>query len=230
MPIFDFISTHKYVPLGANVRGMRCASVLLRLDEVQRLVADVVVGKASRVQEYLGDLRHTLKSKPEGTDMDMPQEKQHNTLVREGDEFNRDPMYYCAVCGVAHTRDYKVCDGLRKPLVSTVIGDSFKKASAEGQQAKQPQLQTLSQLLDQRGNRYGTFKGHAEITQQLKDVIGLGLKARNKQLAPDQLEALDMICHKIGRIVNGDPDYDDSWVDIAGYAQLVADRLQGKVR
>ena len=35
-----------------------------------------------------------------------------------------------------------------------------------------------------------------------------------------------MICHKIGRIVNGDPDYADSWIDIAGYAKLVADRLE----
>jgi hypothetical protein len=41
---------------------------------------------------------------------------------------------------------------------------------------------------------------------------------------------MDMIMHKIGRIVNGDPDYADSWVDIAGYAKLVADRLDGVVR
>jgi hypothetical protein len=37
-----------------------------------------------------------------------------------------------------------------------------------------------------------------------------------------------MICHKLGRIVNGDPNYADSWIDIAGYAKLVADRLEGK--
>jgi len=52
-------------------------------------------------------------------------------------------------------------------------------------------------------------------------------------MAPDQWEALDMICSKISRIVNGDPDYDDSWVDIAGYAQLIVNRLredQGKVK
>jgi hypothetical protein len=42
----------------------------------------------------------------------------------------------------------------------------------------------------------------------------------------DQREALDMIAHKIGRILNGDPNYADSWVDIAGYAKLVADRLE----
>lgn len=83
-------------------------------------------------------------------------------------------------------------------------------------------------ILTERGKRYGLFTGHAEITQQLKKVVFNGLG--DKRLADDQQEALDMICHKIGRIVNGDPDYADSWVDIAGYAKLVADRLEGVVR
>ena len=39
-----------------------------------------------------------------------------------------------------------------------------------------------------------------------------------------------MIAHKIGRILNGDPNYADSWVDIAGYAQLVANELEGIIR
>lgn len=91
-------------------------------------------------------------------------------------------------------------------------------------------MQTLTETLDQRGSRYGKFTGHAEITQLLKAVIASGLAKRDKTLMPDQQEALDMICHKIGRIVNGDPDYDDSWIDIAGYAQLVADRLRGVER
>ena len=50
---------------------------------------------------------------------------------------------------------------------------------------------------------------------------------RGCDLSPDQREALEMIAHKIARILNGDPDYADSWHDIAGYAQLVADRLNG---
>ena len=37
-------------------------------------------------------------------------------------------------------------------------------------------------------------------------------------------EALDMIAHKIGRICAGNPNFKDHWADIAGYAQLVADR------
>ena len=89
---------------------------------------------------------------------------------------------------------------------------------------------TINEILTERGNRYGKFTGHAEVTQMLKTVVASALVKRNKTLAPDQQESLDMILHKIGRIVNGDPDYDDSWVDIAGYAKLVADRLQGVER
>jgi hypothetical protein len=93
-----------------------------------------------------------------------------------------------------------------------------------------PMNQAISEILDARGKKYGAFQGHAQIAQALKNLIWEALTDREKTLAPDQQEALDMICHKIGRIINGDADYDDSWVDIAGYAQLVADRLQGKVR
>ena len=85
--------------------------------------------------------------------------------------------------------------------------------------------QTLTETLEERGKRYGVFAVHAKITQDLKQLVSYHLKG--KCLAPDQQEAIDMICHKLGRIVNGDPDYTDSWVDIAGYAQLVADRLNG---
>lgn len=89
---------------------------------------------------------------------------------------------------------------------------------------------TITQTLTDRGTRYGPFVGHAEVTQRLKRVMAEELAKRGKPLADDQWEALEMIAHKIGRIINGDPDYDDSWVDIAGYAKLVSDRLQGTVR
>jgi len=90
------------------------------------------------------------------------------------------------------------------------------------------QTQTTDQVLAERGSRYGEFTGHARVTQRLKLVIYEELVARGKGLDADQQEALDMICHKIGRIVNGDPNYDDSWVDIAGYAELVVKRLRGE--
>jgi hypothetical protein len=96
--------------------------------------------------------------------------------------------------------------------------------------APEPEAQGVDAILEERGSRYGPFTTHAAITQQLKGVVEKHLHHRGKVLMADQQEALDMIFHKIGRIINGDPDYADSWVDIAGYAKLVADRLEGKVR
>jgi hypothetical protein len=84
---------------------------------------------------------------------------------------------------------------------------------------------SVSETLAEREKRYGDFTGHANVTQDLKRVVLNALESRQKELEDDQQEALDMIFHKIGRIINGDPDYADSWHDIAGYAQLVEDRL-----
>ena len=70
----------------------------------------------------------------------------------------------------------------------------------------------------------------ARAAQELKDVIRARMGAKWTALADDQKEALEMIAHKVARIVNGDPHYADSWVDIAGYAKLVADRLEGTAR
>ena len=84
---------------------------------------------------------------------------------------------------------------------------------------------SINETLAERGKRYGKLTGHANVTQELKRVVFNALEGRQKELEDDQREALDMIFHKIGRIINGDPDYADSWHDIAGYAQLVEDRL-----
>ena len=85
---------------------------------------------------------------------------------------------------------------------------------------------TLDHLLAERGKRYGSFLTHAQVTCAIKRIITKRLNERAIVLEDDQQEALDMIAHKIGRIVNGDPNYVDSWDDVAGYAQLVADRLR----
>jgi hypothetical protein len=82
---------------------------------------------------------------------------------------------------------------------------------------------TIEATLAERGSRYGVFTGHAKITQDIKRAMTQGNWCR---LADDQKECLEMLAHKVGRILNGDPDYHDSWHDIVGYAKLVADRLQ----
>jgi hypothetical protein len=83
--------------------------------------------------------------------------------------------------------------------------------------------------LTERGNRYGTFADNAATSQALKRIMAEHLAKQGTLLADDQWEAMEMFAHKLARIINGDPDYADSWVDIAGYAKLVAYRLDGKV-
>lgn len=83
-------------------------------------------------------------------------------------------------------------------------------------------------LITERGSRYGKFKDGAEIMQELKGVMREVDGWHN--LTPSQREALDMIQHKIGRILNGDPTYDDSWKDVAGYATLIVNELNGEIK
>lgn len=78
-------------------------------------------------------------------------------------------------------------------------------------------------LLIERGKVYGDYTTHAEITQALKDVMR-GTAGWEK-LLPHQKETLEMNAHKIGRILNGDPNIEDHWADIAGYGRLSADRV-----
>lgn len=82
-------------------------------------------------------------------------------------------------------------------------------------------MSEIDKTLQERGNRYGTFVDNAIMCQLFKNII-----RQSPQLEGYHIEALDMITHKIARILNGDPNYDDSWRDIAGYAMLVVKYLE----
>lgn len=83
----------------------------------------------------------------------------------------------------------------------------------------------IHDVLEERGSRYGKFSEHALITQNIKRAMR---HSRNWHNLPDDMkEALEMVAHKVGRILNGDPEYPDNVVDIIGYMQLVLDRMTG---
>lgn len=85
---------------------------------------------------------------------------------------------------------------------------------------------SVHSILAQRGARYGNFIDQAEHCLAIKGMIfGLMGIEKVQTLKSDQIEAISNIANKLARITNGDPHYHDSWQDIAGYAQLVADRL-----
>lgn len=85
--------------------------------------------------------------------------------------------------------------------------------------------ENVQAILDERGSRYGSFVDNARISTALYAILLTEDENRTQSrkqypLATHQLEALKMICHKIARILSGDPSYADNWDDIAGYAQL----------
>lgn len=83
---------------------------------------------------------------------------------------------------------------------------------------------SVQDTLATRGEQYGQFKDVAALSQELKDVYYGG--ASYGKMDAIQREALDMIASKIARILNGNPHNYDSWHDIAGYAELVAEWLK----
>ena len=82
----------------------------------------------------------------------------------------------------------------------------------------------IDKILEERGSRYGDFASHAIITQNIKAAMRHSLNWA--KLPNDMKESLEMVAHKIGRILNGQFDYKDSWTDGAGYFTLIANRLE----
>lgn len=78
-------------------------------------------------------------------------------------------------------------------------------------------------LLETRAATHGDFTEHAAITQAIKQSLAGGTGYHRMNAC--QTEALEMIAHKLGRIAAGNPFHIDHWADIAGYAQLVVQRL-----
>ena len=85
-------------------------------------------------------------------------------------------------------------------------------------------LVEIKKVLEERGSEYGDFRTQGFIAQRMKEV------ARGTPgyygMEDYQREAVDMILHKLSRLLNGNPQHLDSWVDIQGYAKCVSDRIE----
>lgn len=77
---------------------------------------------------------------------------------------------------------------------------------------------TPEALTAERKNQHGDWLAQSACAGALK---GVASRSRNyAKLADFQREALDMILTKVSRILEGDPQHEDHWDDIAGYAFL----------
>lgn len=81
----------------------------------------------------------------------------------------------------------------------------------------EPESSGVDATLSQRQKTHGEFSDHARIAQELKGCL---IPVRG-ELPDMHREALDMICHKMARILAGNSNEPDHWHDIAGYATLV---------
>lgn len=89
-----------------------------------------------------------------------------------------------------------------------------------------PPLGTAEAVIADRGQDYGRYTEVARLDQEFKSVLASG---RNWDILADtQKTSLEMITHKIARILNGNPDKLDTWLDIGGYSELIHQLLQGK--
>lgn len=88
-----------------------------------------------------------------------------------------------------------------------------------------PVKSLITETVAERTSQYGDFRDQGMIAQALKETARMG--SSWGQMVGFQREAIDMILHKIARIVCGNPDYADSWHDIQGYAKITEDRLPG---
>ena len=80
----------------------------------------------------------------------------------------------------------------------------------------------MDELLTERKSTHGHFPDLAVLSQELKRVV----RRNDNRLELIHQEALDMILHKVARILAGDPNFADHWQDIAGYAIRVSEFIE----
>lgn len=84
-------------------------------------------------------------------------------------------------------------------------------------------MDNINETLNARQSTHGTFSESAETVQCIKHIMR---KSPNwSKLLPVQREGLEMIVHKLGRVLHGDALLLDSMRDVIGYAQLVLNEL-----
>ena len=82
---------------------------------------------------------------------------------------------------------------------------------------------SIDTLLAERQSIHGDFLVFGGIRQELRRVMEKTPSWNS--LTDAQREALDMIQHKVARILNGNPNFADHWTDIQGYARLIEREL-----
>jgi len=82
-------------------------------------------------------------------------------------------------------------------------------------------MKDAGMVITERANTHGDFQENAYFAQEMK----LLFREAHGNLSVVQREALDMIAAKVCRILSGNANEPDHWLDIEGYARLARQRL-----
>jgi hypothetical protein len=90
--------------------------------------------------------------------------------------------------------------------------------------------QYQNEVLNEREATHGDYAVTARVATELKAsfIAGVGRAGKVPDVAKDSvwMESANIICTKLARIASGDHNCKDTWKDIAGYANLVSERLK----
>jgi hypothetical protein len=84
-------------------------------------------------------------------------------------------------------------------------------------------MQDVVDTLRARATTHGDFAEVAKVSQKLRYYM---VASTETYLTNVQKEAIGMIATKLARIVCGNPNEADHWMDIEGYARLVREDLE----
>ncbi len=120
--------------------------------------------------------------------------------------------------------NHKPCDRCYS-IMDSVCKEIYVNELSERLEQVEEKPDYLKTVLKERKSTHGNFTESSRFTQACK--AAMQSTPNWMKLHYDQQESLHMISHKVARILYGDMDHIDSWTDIAGYAKLVEDRLNG---
>ena len=102
--------------------------------------------------------------------------------------------------------------------------DALKEESNARRRLTMIRRMPLDDVLAERSKTHGAWVDNARLAQQMKEEWR---KCEGWQrLSCSQREGLERIAEKIARILAGDSNHRDHWMDIGGYAELVVRELE----
>lgn len=81
----------------------------------------------------------------------------------------------------------------------------------------------VNELLASRSKLRGDYKTMAKAHAGIMEAIA---KNSSRRMSDEELLSLNMIGHKLARIITGTAYDSDSWKDVAGYATLVVNTME----